>query len=270
MENQQSGWLNAQGIHTPSQTDSAQSVIPQGPALRGRGSGRSRRPSGARGGTFPHRGRGFGNKSAVFSKPSTTVPSHVESTPSNDEENYPQESTDLLDSEGSTIPGSVQTQPIEITWQIPVENGRNQPSLSSSVPEKQLLLSFASNVDQDKTFNALGGKRQDGEERKKRFEDLPKQNRFFEMRTQRDALRSKYIDEGLLPDPDKPLDLSAAKTFKGTCMQMCPEFEREEREFQNEGDILEMVSQKAQSLIITLFNVHFFYSSRDRIGLIQC
>ncbi|PWN87546.1 hypothetical protein FA10DRAFT_269500 [Acaromyces ingoldii] len=88
--------------------------------------------------------------------------------------------------------------------------------------------------------NALGGSAKDDEERKKRFENLPSQNRFFELKSSRDALRARYIREGLLPDPDKPQDLSAAQSLRGTCQDMCPDFEREEREFQNEGDALEM------------------------------
>ncbi|UZJ54812.1 hypothetical protein CBS101457_004132 [Exobasidium rhododendri] len=88
--------------------------------------------------------------------------------------------------------------------------------------------------------NALGGPSDNDETRKRRFEDLPKQNRFFEMKHQRDALRLKYIEQGILPDPDKAQDLSAAKSLLGICMEMCSDYEREEREFQNEGDGLEM------------------------------
>lgn len=90
--------------------------------------------------------------------------------------------------------------------------------------------------------SALGGAKDNDELRKRRFEDLPNQNRFFEMKQQRDAQRLEYIRLGVLPDPDKAQDLSAAKSLTGTCMEMCPEFERVEREFQNEGDALEMVS----------------------------
>lgn len=80
----------------------------------------------------------------------------------------------------------------------------------------------------------------DEEERKKRFQSAPKNNRFLEMKKQRPALREKYIQEGILPDPLKPQQLSDAAKFRGNCMEMCPEFEREEREFQGEGDELEV------------------------------
>ncbi|SPO32577.1 related to SAC3 - leucine permease transcriptional regulator [Ustilago trichophora] len=77
--------------------------------------------------------------------------------------------------------------------------------------------------------------------RKKRFEDAPKVgNRFLEMKGGRDALRNAYIKSGVLPDPDKPTDLALAVKLVGTCQDMCPEFEREEREFQKELDPLEL------------------------------
>ncbi len=44
----------------------------------------------------------------------------------------------------------------------------------------------------------------------------------------------------MLPDPDKPTDLALAVKLVGTCQDMCPEFEREEREFQKELDPLEL------------------------------
>lgn len=77
--------------------------------------------------------------------------------------------------------------------------------------------------------------------RKKRFEDAPKVgNRFLEMKGGREALRNAYIKSGVLPDPDKPTDLALAVKLVGTCQDMCPEFEREEREFQKELDPLEV------------------------------
>lgn len=76
--------------------------------------------------------------------------------------------------------------------------------------------------------------------RKKRFARPAGSNRFLEMKAQRPLLRQKYIDQGILPDPEKPQQLSAATRFTGSCMEMCPEFEREEREFQGEGDELEV------------------------------
>ncbi|KAN0060798.1 actin cytoskeleton and mitosis protein [Thecaphora frezii] len=91
--------------------------------------------------------------------------------------------------------------------------------------------------------NTLGGSSNadEDEERKKRFEDAPKSsNRFLEMKGQREALRASYIASGILPDPNKPTDLALAIKLTGTCQDMCPEFEREEREFQKELDRFEV------------------------------
>ncbi|KAJ9480005.1 Nuclear mRNA export protein SAC3 [Pseudozyma hubeiensis] len=85
------------------------------------------------------------------------------------------------------------------------------------------------------------GAEDEDELRKKRFEDAPKVgNRFLEMKGGREALRNAYIKSGVLPDPDKPTDLALAVKLVGTCQDMCPEFEREEREFQKELDPLEL------------------------------
>ncbi|KAJ1022495.1 hypothetical protein NDA16_003484 [Ustilago loliicola] len=89
--------------------------------------------------------------------------------------------------------------------------------------------------------DAMKGTEDEDELRKKRFEDAPKQgNRFLEMKGGREALRNAYIKSGVLPDPDKPTDLALAVKLVGTCQDMCPEFEREEREFQKELDPLEL------------------------------
>lgn len=119
--------------------------------------------------------------------------------------------------------------------------------------------------------NALGGSKDNDDHRKSRFENLPKQNRFFELKHQRDAQRLLYIRQGILPDPDKAQDLSAAKSLLGTCLEMCPEFEREEREFQNEGDTLEMVSlcigrKREEELTPLLPQVSWNQSHRSGIG----
>ncbi|KAK0530523.1 actin cytoskeleton and mitosis protein [Tilletia horrida] len=68
----------------------------------------------------------------------------------------------------------------------------------------------------------------------------PEENRFMEMKNERDELRKKYIREGILPDPLKPQQLSEAVKLKGTCMRMCSEFECHEREFQKELDRWEL------------------------------
>ncbi|KAK0560419.1 actin cytoskeleton and mitosis protein [Tilletia horrida] len=66
------------------------------------------------------------------------------------------------------------------------------------------------------------------------------ENRFLEMKGERDELRKKYIREGILPDPLKPQQLSEAVKLLGTCTRMCSEFECHEREFQKELDRWEL------------------------------
>lgn len=74
--------------------------------------------------------------------------------------------------------------------------------------------------------------------RAERFEStnaLPR-NKFLAMKGAReDAIRESEVQDL------KPRALKEAVTLKGTCMDMCPEFEREEREYQNNVDPLEMI-----------------------------
>ena len=49
------------------------------------------------------------------------------------------------------------------------------------------------------------------------------------------------IKRGIIDDPNNRKPLSEALTFVGTCMDMCPLFEREERQFQKSVDKLEIV-----------------------------
>jgi len=60
----------------------------------------------------------------------------------------------------------------------------------------------------------------------------------------REEQRLKAIKQGLIPDPSKPMRLDQATDFEGTCEEMCPEWEREEREYQNNVDPLERVRDK--------------------------
>lgn len=57
------------------------------------------------------------------------------------------------------------------------------------------------------------------------------------MQQRKDAVRA-----GLIADPDRPTTLENAIDFRGTCEEMCPEFEREEREFKKNVHPLEQVS----------------------------
>jgi hypothetical protein len=61
------------------------------------------------------------------------------------------------------------------------------------------------------------------------------------MKPLREKERRDAIASGLIPDPLKPRKLDEAITFQASCMEMCPEFEREEREYQKNVDRWEMV-----------------------------
>ncbi|KAK4046688.1 actin cytoskeleton and mitosis protein [Microbotryomycetes sp. JL201] len=79
----------------------------------------------------------------------------------------------------------------------------------------------------------------DSEARKQRFESSLANNRYLELKPLREAQRQKYIKAGVIPDPTKPMRLDEATNFVGKCTEMCPEWEREEREYQNNVDPLE-------------------------------
>lgn len=62
-----------------------------------------------------------------------------------------------------------------------------------------------------------------------------------QLKPHRERERRDAIAAGLIPDPLKPRRLDEAIVFNGTCQDMCPEFEREEREFQKNVDRWELV-----------------------------
>ncbi|MCO5583323.1 hypothetical protein L7F22_037233 [Adiantum nelumboides] len=200
-----------------------QSWSARGGGARGGSRGRGTRGNTARGSTASTRGKPFSNRSAVFNTANQNA-----TTEENEEQSG---SSTFLQPESSTS-GFFQSSFDEFSAK-PVPE-----SVNHSFPQEEEDNGFQ--PADDGQLNALGGNKESDQDRKHRFENLPKQNRFFEMRSQRETLRAKYIREGILPDPEKPTDLTEAKTLTGTCMEMCPDFEREEREFQNEGDTLEM------------------------------
>ena len=57
----------------------------------------------------------------------------------------------------------------------------------------------------------------------------------------REVERRKVIADGKMDDPLVPKRLDEAITMVGTCMDMCPEFERYRRERQNNLDRWEVV-----------------------------
>ncbi|WFD08262.1 actin cytoskeleton and mitosis protein [Malassezia vespertilionis] len=83
----------------------------------------------------------------------------------------------------------------------------------------------------------------DEAERRARFK--PREDalavRFARLKAEHSRLRAAHIAAGTLPDPDKPGALEHASKLVGTCEEMCPEYERVERQLQKELDRLEMV-----------------------------
>lgn len=67
----------------------------------------------------------------------------------------------------------------------------------------------------------------------------------LQLKPLREEQRLKAIKQGLIPDPSKPMRLDQATDFEGTCEEMCPEWEREEREYQNNVDPLERVRERS-------------------------
>jgi hypothetical protein len=69
------------------------------------------------------------------------------------------------------------------------------------------------------------------------------------MKEVRKGLRKKYIEQGLMLDPTQQVHLEKAIDLKGTCVDLCPEFERHEREYQKLLDKMEVV-MNCESLIL--------------------
>ncbi|KAI5453242.1 actin cytoskeleton and mitosis protein [Naganishia albida] len=91
-------------------------------------------------------------------------------------------------------------------------------------------------VDSDGDF---GGNAEDASNRAQRFATSLEGNQFRELEQQRVQERKQAISRGLIADPDKPTSLENAIEFVGTCTEMCPRFEREEREFKKNVHPLE-------------------------------
>ncbi|WFC97513.1 actin cytoskeleton and mitosis protein [Malassezia yamatoensis] len=81
-----------------------------------------------------------------------------------------------------------------------------------------------------------------GEERLLRFQKRSDDttSRLEELKVVYAKKREAYIASGLLPDPSRPGALEDATKLVGTCEEMCPEYERLEREVQKELDRLEV------------------------------
>lgn len=68
------------------------------------------------------------------------------------------------------------------------------------------------------------------------------------MRKHKEKVREVLMREGIIDDPDKPKRLSEAIDFKGTCEEMCPQFEIMERLLENRDDSFEKEVQPDGSL----------------------
>ncbi|KAF9168146.1 hypothetical protein DFQ26_001039 [Actinomortierella ambigua] len=82
---------------------------------------------------------------------------------------------------------------------------------------------------------------EDADSRLVRFNAVPIGNRYEELKERRVVEREQAIRSGAIPDPDKPRRLEDAIQFVGTCLDMCPEFERHEREYQQSLERFEKI-----------------------------
>ena len=53
------------------------------------------------------------------------------------------------------------------------------------------------------------------------------------MKAKREELKNVYVQQGKMADPNHVYQLDEAVPFVAECMDMCPEYEREEREYTN-------------------------------------
>ncbi|KAG9322711.1 hypothetical protein KVV02_000789, partial [Mortierella alpina] len=113
----------------------------------------------------------------------------------------------------------------------PAQQPRAQPQAEPQAQtQAQPVHAMASRLDQGTTDSRLT-----------RFSAVPIGNRFEELRDKRVTEREDAIRNGLIPDPNKPVRLEDAITFIGTCKDMCPEFERHEREYQQSVEKFEKI-----------------------------
>ncbi|KAF9203883.1 hypothetical protein BGZ49_005921 [Haplosporangium sp. Z 27] len=105
---------------------------------------------------------------------------------------------------------------------------------SSSFPSNQRSESQA--VKQQRGSNSIisnnNNPPEDADSRLARFTAVPIGNRYEELKVLRVKERENEIRKGTIADPEKRVRLEDAIAFVGTCTDMCPEFERHEREYQ--------------------------------------
>lgn len=72
-------------------------------------------------------------------------------------------------------------------------------------------------------------------------------NSCIQAKAAREKERVLAVKNGLIPDPNRRRRLEDASNLIGTCSEMCPEFERVEREFQHAVDKWELVRPMVDS-----------------------
>ncbi|GAA6060198.1 hypothetical protein JCM10212_002277 [Sporobolomyces blumeae] len=171
-------------------------------------------------------GSAFAPTTSAFSVPSvfSSQPLFIHPPLSNEEEEE-EEGDEEGDDEGDYDDGA------ELE-----EQDEQDESGTASPPKPTALTTMKRNPAQISTLEVLG---EDSDARRKRFESTLPNNRYLELKPKREAERLRAIKQGLIPDPSKPMRLDQATDFEGTCDEMCPEWEREEREYQNNVDPLE-------------------------------
>ncbi|KAJ3087852.1 hypothetical protein HK102_010152 [Quaeritorhiza haematococci] len=86
----------------------------------------------------------------------------------------------------------------------------------------------------------IGSQNVTNEDRAARFATTA-MDKYNELKRHREVLRKKYIREGKIADPSNTQTLAKAIQLVGECEDMCPEFERYEREIQMGLDRLEKI-----------------------------
>ncbi|KAG0344295.1 hypothetical protein BG004_004572 [Podila humilis] len=118
-------------------------------------------------------------------------------------------------------------------------NGQTSTSMDADMPT-----STFQNRDHTSTIRSIPQANdpntpENAESRLERFSAKPIGNRYEELKEARVKERDQAIRSGAIPDPDKQMRLEDAITFVGTCTDMCPEFERHEREYQKNVESFE-------------------------------
>lgn len=104
------------------------------------------------------------------------------------------------------------------------------------------LIDEGTSATEDEGASGDSGHEDDGEQAQPEPETPEEREKFYqELVKQREVERKRAIAEGKMDDPLVPKRLDEAITMLGTCMDMCPRFERYRRERENNLDKWEVV-----------------------------